>query len=310
MKNARSQQYLVDSHLPSSVRLASDCSCEIGENPLWHPFERKLYWCDILRGRLFHYDPETGTTRLLRDGSTDGTVIGGFTIEADGALLLFMGSGHIERWTETQCAVVHPARPDRFPTRFNDVIADSKGRVFCGTMSDGDHKGCLYRLDLDGSLTAVVKDVGCSNGLAFSNDGRRLFYTDSFARTIYVFDYDSESGSLGPQQVFLTSNEESGIPDGLTIDTEDHLWSAQWDGACILRYSPSGRKVARIAVPAAKVASLTFAGDNLDTLFITTAGGNVRSLDGEYAGSLFLMEPGVRGVPEFRSRIYKISTIK
>jgi sugar lactone lactonase YvrE len=310
MKHTRPQKPLSDQQLSNSIRLVSDCACEVGENPLWHPSEHKLYWCDIPRGRLFRFDPDTHTTTLLRDGSADGTQIGGFTIEADGALLLFMGGGRIERWTEAQCSVLHPARPDRFRARFNDVIADSRGRVLCGTMSDGDRKGRLYRLDLDGSLTVLVKDVGCSNGLAFSNDGMRLFYTDSFARTIYVFDYDAESGYLGPRRVFVTSNEETGIPDGLTIDEEDHLWSAQWDGACILRYSPQGGKVARFDVPTPKVASLTFAGDNLDSLFISTAGGKARTDESDHAGSLFVMKPGVRGVPEFRSRIYNNSMIE
>ena len=124
------------------------------------------------------------------------------------------------------------------------------------------------------------------NELAFSCDGRRLFFTDSFAHTVHAFDYDAKTGKTENQRVFLQTNPKDGFPDGLTVDAEDHLWLAAWGSACVLRYSPNGRETMRLPVPTYLVARLTFGSDDLRTLFITTAGGDERA-EGEYAGALF-----------------------
>jgi sugar lactone lactonase YvrE len=285
------------------VHLVAGTGCHIGENPLWHSDERKVYWCDIPRGRLHRYDPLTNKTETVRDGNADGSMVGGFTIEADGALLLFMNGGRIVRWYEGREASIIDGIASERDSRFNDVIADPGGRVFCGSMSSKDHAGRLYRLDPDGLLHVVVSEGDCPNGLAFSRDGRRMFFTDSFKHTIYTFDYDAKTGSTENQRVFLRTNPKHGFPDGVTIDAEDHLWSAVWDGACVVRYTPDGHEAMRLRVPVRKVASVTFGGDALDTLFISTAGAEDPTAEDKHAGALFCSEPGVRGVAEFRSRI-------
>ena len=301
-----------ESNSAHNIQLAAHAHCRIGENPLWHPTHRKLYWCDIPLGRLYRFDPETLATELLRDGTHDSTFLGGFTIQHDGSLLLFMDHGRIDHWTETASETLIAAHPSHDGMRFNDVLADPLGRVFCGTMPlseppaeplDGIHPGTLYRLDLDGSLTTIFTDIQCSNGLAFTRDGRHLFHTDSLRRTITRFDYDLATGTLSHPIPFITTREQDGLPDGLTIDAEDHLWSAHWGGGCIVRYTPEGREQLRIALPPKRVTSLTFGGDDLRTLFITTAteepaAGHI--LD----GALFMLHLPTPGVPEFFSRIH------
>jgi len=291
----------------AALHVASNPHCRIGENPLWHPTHRKLYWCDIPFGRLYAFDPETRATELLRDGADDGTLIGGFTIQHDGALLLFMRNGRIDRWTAASSQTLIAPRPDHAGMRFNDVIADPAGRVFCGTMPfaeplDGTRPGNLYRLDHDATLTPVLTNVLCSNGLAFTRDARHLFHTDSLRRTITRFDYDLATGTLSRPVPFITTHEQDGLPDGLTIDAEDHLWSAHWGGHCIIRYTPDGREQSRIALPTSRVSSLTFGGDDLCTLFITTATEEppaTHVLD----GALFMTHLSTQGAPEFPSRI-------
>src|SRR5580698_9676078 len=118
----------------SGLELIADYACETGENPLWHPFERRLYWCDIPKGRLFRYDPATG----IHEQCFEGRVIGGFTIQADGALLLFMDRGTIALWRDGCVTEVVSEIAAERNSRFNDVIADPHGRVFCGTMSSGE----------------------------------------------------------------------------------------------------------------------------------------------------------------------------
>ena len=286
-----------------SLRIAAQSSCTLGENPLWHADECRLYWCDIVHGRLFRHDPQTGTTEMVRDGADDKSMIGGFTLEADGALLLFMDGGRIERWSGNASETIREAHPDMRDTRFNDVIADPLGRVFCGTMSTPTRPGKLYLLNIDRTLKPVVENVGCSNGMAFSLDHALLYYTDSIARTISRFEYDVDSGAIRNPTIFAITSPDEGLPDGLTIDAEGYLWSARWGGGAIVRYAPSGEDVRRIAVPAPKATSLAFGGRERRTLFITTAGGDTPLTEGALAGSLFAFEPGMCGVSEFRSRI-------
>lgn len=278
----------------------ADYRCVTGEGPLWHPGERRVYWVDIPRGRLFRYDPATGGHEQVYEGEW---AIGGFTIQADGALLLFRAGGAIELWRDGAITPVIEEIPAERDTRFNDVIADPMGRVFCGTMATAERAGRLYRLDPDGTLTEVLDGVGVSNGLGFTPDRTGLYYTDSTERVISLFDYDEGSGAIANRRVFVRTPDDEGMPDGLTVDAEGYVWSARWDGGCLVRYAPDGTEDRRIAFPAKKVSSAIFGGEEYADLYVTTAGGDRKETDGPDAGALFRLRPGVRGVPEFVSRI-------
>jgi D-xylonolactonase len=279
--------------------LIADYQCRIGEGPLWHAAEQRLYWIDIADGRIFRYDPAARTHEQIHQGD----VIGGFTIQADGALLLFMENGAVRIWREGELTTVIDETPDVRGSRFNDVVADPAGRVFCGTMPTEDRPGRLYRLDLDGTLRIVVDNIGISNGLAFTPDRGKLYHTDSTNRVIYRYDYDEETGELGGRQVFVTTHEDEGVPDGLTVDAEGFVWSARWDGGALFRYTPEGGIDRRIPFPARKVSSVAFGGADYLDAYVTTAGGDDKPVEGAGAGALFRFRPGVRGQPEYLSRI-------
>ena len=284
---------------PPQPELIADYACNTGENPLWHPLEQRLYWTDIPAGQLYRYDPANGKHECFYRGRP----VGGFTIQLDGALLLFMDRGTISLYRDGVLEEIVPEIVGERASRFNDVIADPAGRVFCGTMSSPEGHGSLYRLDLDGSLHVVLRDVGCSNGMAFSRDNRLFYYTDSFAHEIYVFDYDPADGSIANRRIFATIEESQGLPDGATMDAEGHLWSALWEGSSIVRFDFNGAIESRIRVPARKVTSLTFAGPDLSDIYITTAGGDDRPQDGPFAGALFRIRSKISGRAEFFSRI-------
>ena len=279
--------------------LIADYACVVGEGPLWHPDERRVYWVDIERGRMFRYDPTTGAHEMFYEGET----VGGFTIQADGALLLFMARGAIKIWRDGQLTTVVDEIPDERDSRFNDVIADPAGRVFCGTMPSGARLGRLYRLDTSGQLTVMLEDIGCSNGMGFTPDLQRMYYTDSERRELYLLDYDQKTGALTDQQLFVRTPADLGVPDGMTVDAEGNVWSANWDGGCLLRFAPGGSETLRIPFPAKKVSSVTFGGDDYADMYVTTAGGDNKATEGQGAGALFRLRLGVKGVPEFRSRI-------
>jgi len=280
--------------------LIADYQCQIGENPLWHPLEHRLYWTDITGGRLFRYDPATGK----HEQCYSGPPVGGFTIQADGTLLLFMARGAIAQWRDGQFNYIVEEIADEQESRFNDVIADPIGRVFCGTMPTPTRPGRLYRLDPDGVLHLLLEGIGISNGMAFTLDRRQMYYTDSEALCIYIFDYDEKTGALTNQRVWLRTPEGAGTPDGMTVDSQGYVWSARWDDSALYRYTPDGLAERRIAFPARKVSSVIFGGDDLNDLYVTTAlMDGTKGEEGAGAGALFRLRLGIRGLPEFFSRV-------
>ena len=281
------------------IELIADYRCQTGEGPLWHAIEKRLYWLDIPAGRMFRYDPTTDQHEQCYQGEP----IGGFTVQADGALLLFMPRGAVRLWREGEMTTIIDEIPDERETRFNDVIADPAGRVFCGTMPTKDRLGRLYRLDVDGRLKILLEGIGISNGMGFTPDRKQMYYTDSAKREIYLFDYDIESGDISNQRVWLTTPEGEGVPDGMTVDAEGCVWSARWDGGFLARYRPDGSEERRIEFPARKVSSVTFGGKDYTDIYVTTAGGLNKEMEGTGAGALFRVRAGIQGPPEFFSRV-------
>ncbi|MYC06437.1 MAG: SMP-30/gluconolactonase/LRE family protein [Chloroflexi bacterium] len=282
-----------------NLELIADYNCIVGEGPMWHPLENAVYWADIPQGRIFRYDPGSGEHGLLFESGE----VGGFTVQADGSLLLFMGRGAVAtlRNGELQYHICEIAEERR--SRFNDVIADPAGRVFCGTMPSPDHLGSLYRLDTDGSVTKVLGDIGISNGMGFTPDAKQMYFTDSPTHNIYIFDYDIESGELSNRRVFVNTGENDGIPDGMTVDADGYVWSARWDGSSLVRYSPEGEQVNRIWFPARKVSSVGFGGEDFTDMYVTTAGGEDKTGEGPGAGCLYRLNVGVKGKAEYLSRV-------
>jgi len=278
----------------------ADYACNTGEGPIYHPDENAVFWVDIPAGRLFRYDLASDKHReVLRTEP-----IGGTTIQADGSLLLFMARGQVVIWREgSPLEVVIPEIPAEAGSRFNDVIADPAGRVFCGTMSSDAGPGRLYRLDPDGTYRVVLEGIGGSNGMGFSPDRRTMYYIDTPKLEVYAFDFDQPSGEISNQRVLIRTTGE-GYPDGMTVDADGNLWVAFWNGARLVQYSPEGEELRTIPFEGVrKVSSVTFGGDAYATAFATTAGGHQKETDGPLAGALYKLDLGVRGVPEFRSRI-------
>ena len=279
--------------------MIADYQCETGEGPLWHPMEKQVYWSDIPQGRIFRLNPFSRRHEQIYDSR----VVGGFTIQMDGSLLLFLDKGTIAIWQDGRMQLVIDQINMEVNNRFNDVIADPAGRVFCGTMPTETKASTLYCVDIDGSLKVVLEGIGLSNGMGFTPDLKQMYFTDSLARTIYIFDYDIDSGDLTNQRVFVETPDDGSMPDGMTVDAEGYVWSARWDGSSLYRYNPDGQQVNQIRFPAKKVSSVIFGGTDLTDIYVTTAGGGNKREEGPGAGGLFHMNMGVKGKPEFLSRV-------
>lgn len=270
--------------------------CVTGECPLWHPEQNAVYWTDIPNGHLFRYF--LGENRWERFYS--GPEVGGFTFQADGDLLLFRVNEIVKLSPDgAETLVVNDI--DSAMERFNDVTTDPEGRVFAGSIGVTNESGGLYRVDHDGTVTRLFTGTGCANGMGFTPDHKRFYWTDSTAGEIYIFDYDRATGAIANRRVFFSPDDSKGIPDGLAVDSKGFIWSARWDGYCLLRHSPSGEVEDIIEFPVAKVSSVCFGGTDLKDLYVTTAGGSDGSNSDD--GTLYHVRVEVPGLPENRSQI-------
>ncbi len=281
------------------AEVVADTDCATGEGPIWHPDEHAVYWVDIPRGRLYRYDPATHAHELCHEGEKTSA----FTIQDDGALLLVFVKGALALWRPGQEPQVIARMPDGPEYMFNDAVADPEGRVFVGAQVGEDKDGRLYRFDTDGSAHQLLDGLKEPNGMGFSPDRTRLYFTESKAFRVHVFDYDRTTGGIGNGRTFVELPESDTVPDGLTVDAEGFIWSAHWNGSRVVRYSPDGREDRRITFPVRKISSLTFGGPDYTDIYVSTAGGDNRAEEGPLAGSLFHVDVGIRGRPEFRSRI-------
>ncbi|MDQ3539158.1 MAG: SMP-30/gluconolactonase/LRE family protein [Chloroflexota bacterium] len=301
MNGRRQQQHELPVLEVHDLELVVDEASGTGEGPLWDEDAQLLYWVDIPTGRLFAFDPERSLNTLVHQH--DG-MIGGYTLQEDGSLLLFGDRGRIVHLRDGETEVIVDEIPAEREGRFNDVIADPRGRIFCGTMPSGNDLARLYRLDPDGTLTLVFEDIGLSNGLGFSPDDSVLYHTDSNGHRIYRLDYDAGTGELSNRQVLIETPDDGTVPDGMTVDREGTIWSARWDGHALFRYDAAGQLLGTVPMPVRKVSSIAFGGPDLGTAYVTTAGGRNRGkMEGDKAGSLFRVDLGVRGRAPFRSRI-------
>ncbi len=284
------------------IRTLVDLPCETGEGPIWHPDERALFWLDIPPGRVYRYDPVSGDNTLVFEH--DGE-IGGMTIQENGGLLLFCTAGKIVQWRAGNLTTVIDEIPAERETRFNDVIADPAGRVFCGTMPKPDGMAALYRLDTDGSIQLGYDDIAQSNGMGFTADGTSMFLTDTRFRAIYRMNYDAATGALSGRRAIIRTPEDHGAPDGMAVAADDTIWSARWGGYGLFRYSPDGDLLGQVRFPVRNVSSIAFGDDDYATAYVTTAiGGTERGREvGDLAGSLFAVDLRVKGKPPFRSKI-------
>ncbi len=272
---------------------------KLGEGPAWFADEGVLRWVDILRGWL-HAIRLDGTDHQIRQfGHAVSAVVprrcGGLAVAGDSGVLLLDADGGLES--------VCPVEASTPGNRLGDVGVDPAGRLWLGTL-DRDMlvgRGALYRLDADRQLTKVLSGTSVANGIGWSPAGDRMYFIDSATWRIDVLDYDVRDGSATDRRPWVHIDHADGSPDGLAVDSEGGVWVALWAGGQVRRYTADGRLDAVLPVPVRQVTSCCFAGPDLDTLVITSARVEMdqQALRLEpCAGSVFLADPGVRGMPQ------------
>jgi sugar lactone lactonase YvrE len=280
-------------------------SDQLGETPLWCEREGKVWWLDIERPTLHALDPQTG---VHESRAYDCTYLGSLALTESGKKLVAMDLDlHVLDHALDPAA--HLARVESgLDNRLNDGRVDAQGRLWIGTMDNGlrEPNGGLYRVDVDGTTYLSATDVVVSNGIAFSPDGTRLYFTDTRRYTSYVFDVDLDDGRLTNRRVFADYTHAGDRPDGACVDVDGCLWQAFFAGKRIVRYTPEGVIDTVIEVPVTNPTCVCFGGPDLRTLYITTARKFIDpdQLAAEpWAGSLLAVEGVGQGLPENRFAI-------
>ncbi|MEP9367348.1 SMP-30/gluconolactonase/LRE family protein [Xanthobacter sp. VNH20] len=273
----------------------------IGECPRWHPAEQKLYWVDIMEPSLNSFDPASGKTRKWPMPER----IGCFGFRRAGGIIAGLQTGIflIDLDEEVSARRVFEWEADNLNTRFNDGRCDPAGRFWAGTVIESMDKrvGALFRYDPDGTCTRMVDKLICSNGLAFSPDGRTMYHSDSRQDYVWAWDFDAATGAISNQRVFLAIDIQEGRPDGAAVDAQGYYWICHVGGWHLARYSPDGIIDRVIGLPAQRPTMCAFGGPDLKTLYVTTATYPLAASDlrkQPLAGSLFAIDVDVPGIPE------------
>lgn len=283
--------------------MALSAKAQIGEGPVWDVRRQRLYWVDIVGQELHVFNPANGTdtTHAFPD------IVTSVSPRAAGGLLLTLRRSVVV-FDDTTGAMetIADVEPDMPGNRFNDGKTDRQGRHWAGTMGDVDWNhpiGNLYRLGENRQLVRVAHGVRCSNGIAWSPDDRTMYFCESFAHVIHAYDFDAVTGDIENRRAFATINPASGsFPDGLTVDADGFLWSAQPVYGRLVRYDPQGKIERIIELPVSRGTSVMFGGSDLSTLYVTTMRttlDDAQLAEEPLAGSLLALSPGVKGMAEY-----------
>jgi L-arabinonolactonase len=288
------------------VTCLMDCRDKLGEGCFWDAQTQCLWWLDaIVPSAIHRLHVATGAYRRWQFDE----MVTAMAKRKDGTLIVgsFKGINIFDPETGAMTPVRH-LEPDKPSNRGNDGACDARGRFWFGTMMNNvgasgadlpiiHSTGTLFRVDADLSVTAMETGVGVSNGPCWSPDNRIFYFSDSKAQIIWAYDFDLDSGTISNRRV-LNDTRNHGYPDGATVDSEGYVWSARWEGSCVLRIDPAGRIDRVVPMPARRVTNVCFGGSRLDTLYVTSSRLHVAEdhlRRQPLQGGIFCFDPGVTG---------------
>src|SRR5579864_8312751 len=285
-------------------QVAWDLAAELGEGPVWVERDSALWFVDIKKQEIHRFDPVNGEKRSWSAPEQVGFIFpadgGGFVVGLQSGLYRFDDkSGAFE--------LILRVEEEKPGNRLNDGVVDPSGRLWFGTMDNGEKtkSGAFYCFE-GGRLTpTALRGIAITNGPAVSPDGRILYFVDTLRGTIGCADI-AEDGTLGSPRPFARIDPKDGHPDGPTVDSEGCLWIALYAGWEARRYSPDGELVEAVRFPVANITKLAFGGSDLRTAFATTARQLLKPDEiarQPQIGDLFQFRSAVAGVPSALVRL-------
>ena len=270
----------------------------LGEGALWDAQRKVVWFVDIKKHHVWHYDPVTGSNSRWQSPDQVGWVV---PCEGDKLLAglkdgLYLFDPHASSFDKL-CSV--PGEPAH--NRLNDGCTHPAGICYFGSMDDGEeqHTGAFYRFDRGKIDRVGPAGISITNGPAVNADGTRIYMTDTVGKKILVADIGTD-GLPGPARLFADTALDfpEAFPDGPVCDAEGYLWTGLWNGWAVARYTPQGKFDRKVAIPAANVTKLAFGGTDLKTAYVTTArkGLDEAALAQQpLAGSLFSFRSEIAG---------------
>jgi L-arabinonolactonase len=294
--------------------LLVDCQNLLGECVLWNASDERVYWTDVYANRLYSCD-ELGCDLSIRELPEK---LGSFAFDPDGNLLCAFASGLFRyRMSTGEIKRLTHFEPQLEKTRMNDGRCDRAGRFVVGGCHQEFYNPVSSVISYAGENTeqTLIAGVALSNGIAFSIDGSRMYFSDSETRVYHRYDYDNATGTLGERHVFTQIPAEHGFADGATVDADDNLWNARYYGGIVQQYRPDGSLGTRVRLPTDCPTCVCFGGKELDTLFISTGHKDLspaQRLTQPSAGGLFKVALGARGLLEtrFAQRLFELTAAK
>ncbi|MET0336197.1 MAG: SMP-30/gluconolactonase/LRE family protein [Caulobacter sp.] len=284
----------------TDVQCVWPVEAELGEGPVWMADQGALWFVDIKKKNIHRFEPSTGR----RDSWAAPDQPGFIAPRKAGGWIAGLKTG-LHHFDPDSGAFSLVARidPPELNNRLNDGFVDAHGRLWFGSMHDGetDLTGALYRFD-GGDLVRCDDGYCITNGPTVSPDGKTLYHTDTLKKTIYAFDLDDEGG-LSNKRVFVQIEDGAGYPDGPLVDAEGCLWTGLFAGWGVRRYSPKGDLVDFVKLPVANVTKIAFGGPDLKTVYATTAFKGLSAQERKaqpLAGGLFSFQAQAPGLPQSR----------
>ncbi len=249
---------------------------DLGEGTLWDERSGFFIWVDIFKNTIKRYNPKTGEISkvvlgksVTYVGKRDG---GGFVLALGDSIAFTDKSFKIEREIKLDF--------DARVLRTNDGNIDPSGSLWVGTMAsaiggsdvvEGGVTGELYKFDRELNKSVHRKNIQIANGMDWSLDGTMMFYIDSAPRKIYRYQFDPKKGEIVRELSAIDVSDVTGVPDGMCTDSLGNLWVAFWGCGQVRNYTPEGELLNIVQAPTALTTCPSFGGEELKTLFITSA---------------------------------------
>ena len=276
---------------------------ELSEGPVWDDRTSTLYWVDALAGAVWR-STFSGATASPPEAMYPSSFVSAVGLTEDHRLVAALADGLAWlTWGEPAVPLLEPSfNPELI--RYNDGKPGPDGAFWVGS-KDRAHQSGIAPLERLAKRQRTVVEAGLtiSNGLDWSPDEQWFYLADSIPRVIWRYRYDAARGRISDRERFCDGTEAPGVPDGLAVDAEGCLWSARWAGSQLVRLSPKGEVLARVAFPVSRVSSCAFGGPDLRTLFVTTAKEDLSADERRVevlSGSIFQLKTDVPGRKAYR----------